>query len=108
VQINVLDNDIVVSGSGDPISVSAIKQAPTYGTAALVFVDTDPKKVEYTPNADYCGNDTFWYTAASGSVTDDAKVMVTVCPNFWTSLGTILYYIFIFPFSWLLQLLGLA
>jgi hypothetical protein len=92
---------------GEPLTVSAIKTAPAHGTATLVKVGTVDKEVKYTPNTDYCGVDTFVYTASApattGAVTDDAMVMVTVCnTSFWTWL----YYIFIYPFVWFFELIG--
>ncbi|MCP4541931.1 MAG: tandem-95 repeat protein, partial [Chloroflexi bacterium] len=76
VTIDVLDND-TDADTGDTLSVESVIQ-PNNGTATNNTVD-----VTYEPNADYCGPDSFTYTASDGNGgTDTATVNVTIeCVN---------------------------
>jgi hypothetical protein len=75
VNIMVLDND-KTDPAGGPLTVaSPIVTLPTNG---LVIILEDKKTVKYTPNKDYCGVDTFVYTAASDGGKDNALVTVTI------------------------------
>jgi CSLREA domain-containing protein len=73
--IDVLDND--TDADGDGLVVSSVTD-PANGTA----VDND-SDVSYTPDANFCGTDTFDYTVSDGNGgTDTATVTVTVtCVN---------------------------
>jgi arylsulfatase A-like enzyme len=75
IPIDVLGND--TDADGDTLSVSNVTQ-PTYG--AVVNGGSD---VTYTPTADYCGPDSFTYTAHDGSAdSNTATVSVDVtCIN---------------------------
>jgi hypothetical protein len=71
--IDVLANDTDVDG--DALSVMAVTQ-PTNGK-----VDWTEGEVEYTPDRDYIGGDSFTYTVSDGNGgTDTANVSVTVFP----------------------------
>jgi hypothetical protein len=73
VNINVLSND--VDTDGDTLSVNSITQGSN-GTVANNGTDVD-----YTPNADWNGTDTFTYTATDGNGDfHTATVTVTVNP----------------------------
>ncbi len=69
VAISVSDND-----SGDALTVKSVSD-PLHGNVA---VSTDKKAVIYTPDGGFTGNDTFTYTAGSGTQTAQATVNVTV------------------------------
>ncbi|MCP4526336.1 MAG: tandem-95 repeat protein, partial [Aestuariibacter sp.] len=74
VTVDVLANDSDVDG--DSLSVDSVTQ-PTNGT--VINNTTD---VTYTPDADYCGSDSFSYVVSDGVLTDTATVDVTVtCVN---------------------------
>ncbi|MCP3964610.1 MAG: tandem-95 repeat protein, partial [bacterium] len=74
VTVDVLDNDTDVDG--DSLSVESITQ-PTNGT-----VTNNSTDVLYTPDADYCGDDSFSYIVSDGVLTDTATVDVTItCVN---------------------------
>ena len=69
--IDVLSND--EDADGDSLSVSNVTQ-PSHGSAEVV-----DGKVNYTPNADYNGPDSFSYTVSDGNGgTDTADVSITV------------------------------
>lgn len=76
VVVDVLANDSDVDG--DPFTVDAVTQ-PAHGSAAINPDGT----VTYTPEANYCGSDSFTYTVSDGNDgTDTAQVTVTVeCVN---------------------------
>ena len=74
VKISVLAND-KDPNAGDSLSVISTTQ-PENG---LVSIDAGEKKVTYTPDAGFEGNDTFTYTIQdSGSETDEGSVTVKV------------------------------
>ncbi|MDA1196599.1 MAG: tandem-95 repeat protein [Nanoarchaeota archaeon] len=75
VSVAVLSNDIDVDG--DALSVVAITQGSN-GTVAILGQNTT-----YTPNSNFCGSDSFTYTATDGNGgTDSASVAVLVsCVN---------------------------
>ncbi len=75
VTINVLGNDTDVDE--DTLSVDSVTQ-PSNGT-----VTNNTTDVSYAPAADYCGDDSFTYTASDGNDgTDTATVSVSVeCVN---------------------------
>ena len=71
VDIDVLSND--TDGDGDALSVSAV------GTATSGTVEINPDgTLNYTPNADFAGTDSFIYTVSDGTDTATATVEVTV------------------------------
>jgi hypothetical protein len=83
VNVPVLDND-TTDPAGGPLSAGAIATQPTNGSVKIVGADASAKivgentMVEYTANKDYCGLDSFVYTASSDGGQDDALVTVTV------------------------------
>lgn len=70
VVVPVLDNDSDVDG--DALSVSAVG-TPSHGAAT-----TNGATVTYTPTDDYCGPDSFTYTASDGALTDTGTVTISV------------------------------
>jgi Ca2+-binding RTX toxin-like protein len=76
--INVLANDTFENAGR---SITAVTQG-TNGTVAInnngTAGDTSDDFVQYTPNADYNGSDSFTYTVTSGGVNETATVNVTV------------------------------
>jgi hypothetical protein len=72
VTIDVLANDS--DGNGDTLTLDSVTQ-PANGTASIVS-----GQVEYVPDADYNGSDSFDYTVSDGSNTATATVTVTVEP----------------------------
>ena len=74
VTIDVLANDDDVDG--DTLAVDSVTQG---AHGSVVNNGTD---VTYTPDADYCGADSFTYVASDGVLTDGATVNVTItCIN---------------------------
>lgn len=74
ISINVLSND--TDPQNDPLTVSAVKTAPTNGTATIA---SDGKSITYTPAANFSGSDSFVYTASDGKGhTASATVNVAV------------------------------
>jgi Ca2+-binding RTX toxin-like protein len=75
VTINILDGDSDPDGSIDPTTV-AIADNPTNGT---VIVNPDGT-VDYTPDTDFSGSDSFTYTVQDneGTSSNEARVMVTI------------------------------
>lgn len=69
--IFVLDNDLDVDG--DPLTVISVT-SPEFGQAQVI----SKFFVEYTPDLNFNGEDTFTYTVSDGEVTDTATVTVTV------------------------------
>ncbi|MGM0558811.1 MAG: Ig-like domain-containing protein [Myxococcota bacterium] len=72
VTIDVLANDS--DGNGDTLTLESVTQ-PANGTASVVS-----GQVEYVPEADFNGTDSFDYTVSDGSNTATATVTVTVEP----------------------------
>ena len=74
--VPVLNNDH--DGDGDLLTVAAITQPPTIGSATFTS-----DSVEYIPNNDQCGTDTFSYQIDdSQGGTDTAVVTITItCVN---------------------------
>ena len=73
VNIDVLGND--TDPDGDPLTVTRIVDQPANGTAVLRADGT----VDYTPNPNFVGTDTFTYEISDGNGgTDIATVTVTV------------------------------
>ncbi|HCU51295.1 MAG TPA: hypothetical protein DGG94_16115, partial [Micromonosporaceae bacterium] len=70
VTINVLTNDTDLDGDG--LSLGTVGAA-SHGTAVA-----NGSAVDYTPNAGYCGPDSFTYAASDGALTDTATVSVSV------------------------------
>ena len=70
VHLDVLAND--TDADGDPLSIVAVT-APAHGTAAK-----DGTGIRYVPAADYCGPDSFTYTASDGALTATATVTMSV------------------------------
>ena len=68
--LDVLGNDS--DPDGDALTVVTVT-APGHGTAAK-----DGTGVRYVPAADYCGPDSFTYTASDGALTGSATVTVSV------------------------------
>jgi hypothetical protein len=128
VRIKVLDND-TTEPSGETKYLQYIENPP-HGSAT--FAGAGNSEVEYTPDQGYCGEDNFAYTvSADGPVFDNGAVKVTiVCSpsavpsaapskvpsaaptadsqTVWTVFQNILYSIFIYPFVWFFELLGIA
>lgn len=71
---NVLDNDILPNGPDD--IVLTIVQQPASGT----LTDNGDGSYTYTPNADFCGDDSFVYEACDNSIPscDEATVNITI------------------------------
>ena len=69
--VSVLAND--VDADEDSLTVDSVLE-PANGTAT----DNGDGTVTYTPDADFCGTDTFEYTITDGELTDTATVTVTV------------------------------
>jgi alpha-tubulin suppressor-like RCC1 family protein len=78
VTVAVLAND--TDPEGDALTVSSVTPAPAHGTAVI---DAGNTTITYTPAKDFCGIDTFGYTATDGTDSDAAMVVpVTVlCTN---------------------------
>ena len=75
VAVDVLAND--TDADGDTLSIEAVTQDPTDGTATI-----GGDAIVYTPDADFAGTDTFKYTATDGEDTsNEAAVSVTVNVN---------------------------
>lgn len=75
-QLDVLANDYDVDG--DPITVSGIQKTPEHGT---VEITPDGLSVNYAPDTNFTGTDTFNYTTTGGSgTTNRATVTITVTP----------------------------
>ncbi len=71
VTINVLSNDS--DGDGDTLTIASVSN-PSSGTAQI-----SSGKIEYTPDADWSGSDSFTYSINDGNKgTDSATVSVTV------------------------------
>lgn len=68
--INVLAND--TDPDGDGLSLGTVGAA-SHGTAVA-----NGSAVDYTPNAGYCGPDSFTYAASDGGLSDTATVAVSV------------------------------
>jgi Bacterial Ig domain len=69
--IDVLAND--TDADGDPLTIASVSN-PAHGTAVV-----ESGKVNYTPNANYNGPDSFSYTVSDGNGgTDTATVSITV------------------------------
>ena len=76
VAISVLAND--TDADNDSLSVTAIVQSPTQGTATVA---ADKQTITYTPPTDWTGTATFTYRVSDGNRgTDEATVTVTVSP----------------------------
>jgi hypothetical protein len=77
-EINVLGNDTDVDGN-DTINVASVEivNAPDNGS---LFIDTTTGVVQYTPNADYFGGDSFIYQIADigGLISSNATVSITI------------------------------
>lgn len=72
--IDVLAND--ADGGVPPLTLSSVGN-PSHGTASI-----QGGEVRYTPSENFCGTDTFSYTAQNADGTDTALVTVTVtCQN---------------------------
>ena len=71
VTIDVLNNDTDLDG--DTLSVSAVSD----GSNGSVTINGDGT-VEYTPNANFNGSDSFAYTVSDGELTDEGTVTVSV------------------------------
>ncbi|WP_457652784.1 Ig-like domain-containing protein [Rhodocaloribacter sp.] len=75
VEIDVLDND--TDPDGDDLTLTAVTD-PEHGEAEII--DSN-KRIRYTPEADFFGDDSFTYTISDGNGgTDSATVSVTVDP----------------------------
>ena len=72
--LNVLAND---GDSADSLTISSVSTPSNGGT---VTIATDGKSVEYTPAADFFGEDVFTYTAGDQSGSSQATVTVQVFP----------------------------
>ncbi len=74
VTVNVLSNDSFENAGRTVTAVSAASN----GTVTIL--DGALGTVQYTPNADFNGSDSFTYTVTSGGVTETATVNITVNP----------------------------
>lgn len=77
VNIDILENDTL--GTCLPVSLALLDQAsggigPNHGTAMLNINQT----VDYVPNLDYCGLDTFQYVLCNPTVCDTGTVVVFI------------------------------
>jgi hypothetical protein len=70
IAINALDNDL--DADSDTLSIQSVS-SPSHGKAEIVN-----GKIEYTPNSDYSGLDSFTYTITDGLETSKATVSITV------------------------------
>ena len=74
VLIDVLAND--ADGGAPPLTLASAGN-PSHGTASI-----EGGEIRYTPSENFCGADTFTYTAQNADGTDTAPVTVTVtCQN---------------------------
>ena len=73
IRVDVLANDVAVSGQLDPDTLTIIAQ-PTNGTATV----EDDNTISYTPIAGFIGSDSFTYTVAdtNGNISDPVTVTV--------------------------------
>ncbi|MGH9923333.1 MAG: cadherin-like domain-containing protein, partial [Nitrososphaerales archaeon] len=72
VTINVLANDIIDDDDYDFITISSVSN-PARGIASIIGTN-----VQYTPNPDFFGIDTFTYTMTDGHGTSTATVTLTI------------------------------
>lgn len=70
--LGLLANDS--DADGDPIAITAITQAPVFGSIDLAV---DGSSVTYTPGAGHTGTDEFRYEISDGEYTDTARVVIT-------------------------------
>ncbi len=77
--INVLANDTFAPDTGETLTITAVTQ----GTNGSVVITGGGTTVDYTPNANYCGSDSFTYTISDNNGgTDTATVSISVtCVN---------------------------
>lgn len=68
---NVLDNDTDINGDS---LTTTIESSPTNGSVTL----TEDGDFEYTPDANFTGNDSFFYVVSDGELTDIGTVNITV------------------------------
>lgn len=73
-RLTVLSNDVSADSGG--LAVTGITQG-SHGTVAIA---ADGKAVEYTPDPDYVGSDSFTYTITDAGGSDTATINVTVTP----------------------------
>ena len=73
IAIPILTNDTDIEG--DTLSVQSIGVDPAHGTALIVG-----NQIEYTPDADYNGSDSFSYFVYDGTDADIGEVTVLVTP----------------------------
>ncbi|WP_035610772.1 Ig-like domain-containing protein [Haloferula sp. BvORR071] len=74
VTLNVLENDNILPGTGDALTITSVT-APTYGSVSIA----NGVALSYTAPAGFLGNATFSYTAADGfGGTGTAQVTVKV------------------------------
>jgi len=72
VTIQVLNNDTDVDG--DPLSLDSA------GTPSHGSVNINGNQIEYTPDRDYSGTDSFSYTVTDGTESATATVTITITP----------------------------
>ncbi len=73
VVVDVLDNDT----GGDAEPTIEVTESPSHGSAAVI-VDDGRQKIEYTPDADYNGRDSFRYTVTDRNGSASAGVGIEV------------------------------
>ncbi len=74
ININVLSNDDLPFG----YETVTIDMDPSNGSAMVIMVDGS---IDYTPEMDYCGDDSFTYTVCDLTSCDTATVSITInCP----------------------------
>ena len=71
VTIDVLANDTDVD-TGDTLTIQSVSD-PANGTAVI-----NAGQIDYTPDGEFSGTDTFTYTITDGTDTDTATVTITV------------------------------
>ncbi|WP_040279520.1 Ig-like domain-containing protein [Psychroserpens damuponensis] len=92
ITIDVLANDFNIPNSG-----SLIALAPQNGTTQILDPNTTPNNpsddvIQYTPNIDYIGNDSFQYTICdSNNNCGNGTVNITVSPVVSFNLGEVPY-----------------
>lgn len=73
-RLNLLSNDTAAPDVGETLTIAAITQPPN-GTAVIVSGGT---AVDYTPNQNFTGSDSFIYTLSDGTLTATALVEIVV------------------------------
>ncbi len=75
ITVDVLVNDTAGPGEDDLLTIQSVAD----GANGTTLVNSNGQ-IEYTPDPDFFGSDTFTYVLSDGSLTDTATVTVTVNP----------------------------